>query len=745
MRINEIDLSDWCQIERRSINCSGHSLIGFIGSNGTGKSNALAAIKFLITGEVDDKLEDYVRFTASSTSVSMKFDVDTTSVDVRRTIAADGKSEAWMKLTDDKYGVDETFKKTSDVNDALERLLNIDRDLARNNIFVRQKHLDDILFTTPAKRERAWQRLCGLGDAEKIHTYLGTVLADIPEVADYTSQILECKQNIENLGKQIEGRADELSTLREKLVKTGNPARILEVQGKLNKCADARDKLVELLQRKTSADENVQKAISELAAAKGRIVKLATDNECDETALSMVIQERITTVDNILRAIAEAAALQKSMSDTAESIATSKLKLKALEEEDMSQVEAAVKSIEDTLKGIRDSQAKAGATIDLYQSLRTSMYKAGEAAECPLCASPIKDTASLIKRCDNILLDNQTRVSELLKEMQENDDLLREGTGLLKGHEAKIAQLRASINSMESTYLQQNQRVSDMDVDGYDKTYLEGVKAELEGVREEARSLRQSVSNMEADMARLNIAQNQANVDYNDAKKVADEFAGDIDPRSQADALCKVYDEAQAAQNLLNELEGANRADEANLKNWKASLERMEKMTMTGTTDCRVRNSVERIRNWFHYSQGPHKVTMAVLRELTGGVNEFLAILDGRFYVVPDEENLMFRVVFTDGRVQPEEPLPATRLSGGEKASLAVAFRLASYYMFSGSLGIICLDEPTEYLDARKIEAFGRFIEKLKEISTSLGLQIFMATHHVNIVPLFDSVERMDK
>jgi len=745
MRITEIEAKNWCQIEHRKVLCAGLNLIGFIGSNGTGKSNFLGLIKFLITGEVDDKLEDYVRYGTALAEGKINFNIDSTDVFVHRTITTDGKSTAHMRLIDDKYGVDETYDKTSDVNTALEKLLSIDRDLARNNIFVKQKHLDDILFTTPAKRERAWQRLCGLGDAEKIHTYLGNVLSDIPEVADYTSQILECKANIDNLRKQIDDRSEELVTLREKLTKTGNPARILEVQSKLNKCADARDKLAELLQRKTAADENVQKAISELADAKGRIVKLATDNECDETALEMTIQERITTVDNILRAIAEAATLQKSLSDTAESIAAAKLQLQALESEDMSEVEAAVSGIEDKLREIQKEQAKAGASIDLYQSLRTAMYKADESAECPLCASPIKDKESLIKRCDAILLENQTKVSTLLKDMDENAQLLREGSGIVKSHLTRIEQAKASITSMENTYAQQNRRIQEMNVEGYDKTHLEGVKAGLEGVREEARSLRQAATKLEMDMARLNVVQNQANVDYNDAKKVSDEFGSDIDPRAQANALCGVYDEAQTAQNLLNELEGANKADETNLKNWKDSLERMEKMTMTGTTDCKVRNSIERIRNWFHYSQGPHKVTMAVLRELTGGVNEFLAILDGRFYVVPDEENLMFRVVFTDGREQPDEPLPATRLSGGEKASLAVAFRLASYYMFSGQLGLICLDEPTEYLDSRKIEAFGRFIEKLKEISTSLGLQIFMATHHVNIIPLFDSVERMDK
>jgi exonuclease SbcC len=146
------------------------------------------------------------------------------------------------------------------------------------------------------------------------------------------------------------------------------------------------------------------------------------------------------------------------------------------------------------------------------------------------------------------------------------------------------------------------------------------------------------------------------------------------------------------------------------------------------------------VRDWFHYSNGPHALATAVLQEMNQDVNNFLGQFSAPFSVIQGSDALGFRCIFHDGRNTPSEPPEAYHLSGGQKIQLAIAFRFASYCMFANKLGLLSLDEPTVYLDAQNVGAFCTLLQKIKEVAQKMNLQVIIATHERAVMPFIDTV-----
>ena len=101
-------------------------------------------------------------------------------------------------------------------------------------------------------------------------------------------------------------------------------------------------------------------------------------------------------------------------------------------------------------------------------------------------------------------------------------------------------------------------------------------------------------------------------------------------------------------------------------------------------------------------------------------------------------DGLGFLVDFPDGRSQ-----PASRLSGGQKVVLALAFRIAVNSLFAADLGVIALDEPTAYLDDENISCLDVALARLRDLSEARGLQCILITHEKGLGHLFDHVVQL--
>ena len=105
------------------------------------------------------------------------------------------------------YG-DVTVHGITAVAAAIKEHLGVDKDLAKQIVFVRQAEIDSILFTDPRVRELSFQRMMGIGDVAKIYDTLGKKLASMAKQEDYDMRIADSKAQLES----FEGRFVELSS-----------------------------------------------------------------------------------------------------------------------------------------------------------------------------------------------------------------------------------------------------------------------------------------------------------------------------------------------------------------------------------------------------------------------------------------------------------------------------------------------------------------------------------------------------
>ena len=91
-------------------------------------------------------------------------------------------------------------------------------------------------------------------------------------------------------------------------------------------------------------------------------------------------------------------------------------------------------------------------------------------------------------------------------------------------------------------------------------------------------------------------------------------------------------------------------------------------------------------------------------------------------------------VVSADGDLEARrrDGRPVPRLSGGQSAVLALAWRMAM------SPGLLCLDEPTYGLDDRRIAHLRDAVAAWRESGT--GGQLIVVTHERRLVSAFDRV-----
>lgn len=203
--------------------------------------------------------------------------------------------------------------------------------------------------------------------------------------------------------------------------------------------------------------------------------------------------------------------------------------------------------------------------------------------------------------------------------------------------------------------------------------------------------------------------------------------------RAQSSEQLRLMQVAQD-KGQISELEKAITA----LEDTVVTLERKQAQQGTQTA---VLGTLDKVRSWFNYANGPRNMATAVLAEMNTDVNKFLSNFTSPFSVTPDESTFGFRCLFTDGRQTPSGgPPDASMLSGGQKVQLAVAFRLASYCMFAGKLGLLSLDEPSAYLDDANIGRFGDLLVQIKKIASGMNLQLIMATHEQSLTPFADTV-----
>lgn len=715
MKLKNIKICNLFQYEDLETSFSGN-LVGIVGKNGTGKSNFLNSLHFAFAGEVPGKTKEQVlRWGAESGYVRVEFEHEGQTGSIERHVPG---VKAVLKLGDEK------FTGIKAVNAAVLEKLGMDKDIFRL-VFVKQAELDSILFDQASRREVAFQRMCGLGDASRLHRNLKDLIASVfnETDGDLEAAIAVLEEEKEKSEKELAETKLKVSELAKKLEDLG-PEAFLEAEIEKYSLAS---RLKYALQVGKDAYERNKKELERLRAEKESL-----SGFLDDETLKNAKDELANSVNELQKW----EMFTKTFSERAERFETNRMTIATIETEskEFENLEELERSVEEESKSLAFGRSLAG----LYQSAIDATKELGHYSTCPLCGSRMSedvltsfkmrlaechtDSSKLDELKKNLVWQRRRmaelsgKLSALYESVQGDENWLRENSGKLQAGE--LEQMREAVSQMR-------QFVDD-----------------AVGKSARAKQVEWGISRVESDIG------NHIDSEEKCRKQLEERGISPDMTHDEAEAYLtgykerlsdynKVYAEHRSAAGLVYSLETRIRGIEKNLEETKAKLANTE-------TREKTRNTLLAVADWLHYSNGPHKLSAKILSVLTDDTNRFLETLDSPFSVSVDPETLGYLFSMNDGS-GPETPQPAETLSGGQKVLLAVAFRLASYCMFAGKYGLMALDEPTAYLDDANVANFCTLLDSIKSMAASMDLQILISTHERAVLPYLDSVLDIDK
>lgn len=724
MILKRVELVNYCQHEHVEIEVSGN-LIAVVGHNGVGKSNLLGALQFALTGEQPGKNKaDLLHWGAKEGHVALEFVHDGKPGRIERSVSSN-------KVTLEYDG--ETTSGITNVAKVLEERLRLDKDIVRQSVFVRQAEVDAIISAKTDRREReiAFQRLLGL-DAAKIHKTLTDWMYTAVKPVSYDIQLTDATRRL----GELESRKAELDA------SVAKAASELEAFGDVD--ASSGDGIVKCI----AAIASVLSAKSEVAtceqAAAGRKATLETTRAAsadagEDPGVDMAEQaEKIAA----LRSEVETAVRREKAEAASKEADRCLAEVEAAEhpsETDVAKADAEARTRSDELAAL---------SHDIGTRTKAVGVLSGGESACPVCGKPLDEHAVGQMRTELRYMEEKARelagrkaeadkaaaeVRKAYTEWNRREFLCRNAANQAKATldatptsmlDATTAQ--ASLDAETATW--RSQKAYDERTAGHAKA-IKDAELRLEVAEKALLDARTRLA--AAEEAAVAVCGKEASADWTQAKLALESVAAEADARrgrhtELKTALASVTSARDEVARTLETLQGTVKS----LKEAQAEQDLLAKRLAT----------LERVRDWFHYGNGPRILVTQVMAALTEDVNRFLGNFTAPFVVEPDEDQVGFRVDFTDGRTRPETPPGTDVLSGGERVQLAVAFRLAIYCMFAGKLGLLSLDEPTAYLDDGNVDRFGVLLGKVREIARNMNTQVFMATHERAVIPHMDAV-----
>lgn len=708
MHADKIVLQEWCQHQRLEIEF-GQGLTAIMGPNGSGKSNVLAAMKFALTGtNINEGPQDRnVRQLSDPTATSH---VEFTFTHAGRTsVVTRYLRPAARVSTMAVTGMTDPIRGDKKINEAICDMLNTDTHMLNDITIVDQADIFGFLDKTKSKRAEAFGKLFGTEDSEKVWAACRKHLTDLHQpavVADVDATIAAkvlAEAEREELIKLINGRSVENAYARAEAAKT----EIDNISVKLG--------LENRIGEVTTHIEGHQVSFERSSLA-------AQQAEADKAKIS-------EAYDNIKEVAAKAHQALDDW-DKIHRIADRKSKLEA-------QIICVKASIDRIHRPENDPNTCSMPALDkeeiaarieeLNLAISTKQkfvdsFKDGQ-AECYVCGTHTSLLETALDGAEMELPHLIQSRDRAVKELQECTQHLVRCTAWQREYDTLNSEFEATashLESLEDAPSPPDGSKQDMldlvaDFNAYEAGLVD-IDKQCTAHGNEAAEMKGRLKQMVADRDRIQ-------AEFN---------ANETDPALFTHYL-ELQTEAKAEMSEISNLERRLAGAEAEIHHKGNRIEEERAAAVAATDEHAWIDYVKEIRELTHRDAAPRFVFQRNLQRLQNGVNQYLSMFETDFRATATE-GCSFEANFSNGVVQPAE-----RLSGGQKVVLALAFRLAVHFMYA-DLGFLALDEPTAWLDEHHIEGFAPVLNRLREFTSSRGLQCIIVTHEQSLAPLFDQV-----
>ena len=733
MKLKKLILHNYKQHADLEQEFNGH-FIGIVGRNGAGKSNLLGALNFALSGEQPGfKKTDLLRWGSSSGYVKLEFEHNGVEGLIYR--------ELNTSRAEFMYG-DESYSTATAVSKGIYFHLGLDKDILKQTIFVRQAEIDSILFEDPRVRQLAFQKLCGVGDAAKIHKKLGEELSGLKVPPDYGEQIADGKQRQAEMQERLNQLQTTLDNARTEREKCPSTAVLQSEYGVYTGISTTLNRLNAVL-------TEISEYNGVLAVAEEQQLELdahvpGVDVQVIDSKLDKARKDFTARSDyDRLRAAWEQAG--KAIIALGDKPVPREL---PYDEAYISQLEEAANSAAATLHSLKSE-------IKMYEDLERTVGQL-QNVPCPVCATPMKDASHVKNKLDEL----RGKLSECDAEQARKayNDAVEVRLAVQRSNATALQTYQFRYDSLVKEYTKAEADFKAVEAGAPEQaaTVLEAEIQALELQRNAVISaftkrnqLTNTITNAKAQLLKLNQEQEQLVARVEEIPGLAQIWKSGLEATNAhiAQRTGELASQIQELQNLdqqLAQLTGMVGELKTNLEQLESTLKTLEDKRSNQGAYKAVIDTLTNVRNWFHYNNGPNTLANSVLNSMNTDINDFLAQFSAPFSVSQSEEALGFKCLFHDGRDMPDDGAPdAYHLSGGQRIQLAIAFRFASYCMFANKLGLLSLDEPTVHLDEQNVGAFCTLISKVREVAQKMDLQVLISTHEPSVIPFMDTVIRV--
>lgn len=707
MQLLRLEVKNWCQHKHRVCTFT-RGLVAIVGKIGSGKSNLLGAICWLLTGENPNagvKADNVSQLAGDEEPAyaTLEFEHAGHVVVVTRHLLPE-KEQATL-LVDGN----ETARGDKAVTAYIEKLLGIDSKFISRFVIVAQNEIFAFIEEGAAEVDRFFQKLFGTAVAEKCQDAIGKHLnkLTIPEVIETSNQLIT---RLDELNVQ-------LNALDEEIAKLPSLESFLAIQQTQQKTIQDWDRRVKLIEELVVAETSVQIHESQL----GDVVRELAQYDSDLDALRKALGGDQEAHSNAKIALGHWANYKhlSAAKEKAQNRLDEIAKLRAVATKPL---QPAPESIDVAVKAAMTTVA------DLNRLTKfVSTFAAAGVAECPTCHTPAKDLKKAVEEAQASIIG----LTELRKQQdaavqaayaaKQAYDAWAQQDANFAAEEKQLQESMALFSNVQLPELSEEESAKIvMDFENFQKAEL-GILPLRSAAHEKRAALtgglsaaKQQYENLQSQISDIKVTQAEAHMATTVLQTLSQQ--------------CVKRQELERQQAEL-----------------KFSCDNINQQYLTAKEN---EQKAERMREWTDRANSakdalkaaPRIVAARNLKRLESAINELLQVFGVDFFVrAANDESPTFIAEFFDGRKQ-----PAKRLSYGQKTVLALAFRVAVNALFAEEIGLLALDEPTAYLDQQRIKALAPVLEKLRELSTARGLQCLLVTHETSLAHLFESAVELD-
>jgi exonuclease SbcC len=786
------------EIELNNIRSHVHTTINFTdginiitGNTGSGKSSILMALEYALFGKIGEGREEgkmLLRRGESTGSIAVKFGESESEYYIKRGLkrtagaVRNDDSENEIRKDDEMVNLQ---NRASDLNDYILKTLKIESDTPLKTFesitYIKQDELKELIFDSGQTKQEYIDQLLQLNKYVDTYNALKDVISLIKEEVD-VKRLEEALTVDENDLIRIESRINELKTINEVARKElsnidneikSNKSGLEQAESKLKFYNEKKSEHTRLLAERYEKLSRLEKLKESISKLEREIATRNTDILNIDEKKEDTIKKRIREIEikrdektqeerSAFKSLYEKKAHEKSKIDKLKDLeseisrlTSDRLKL----ETELSKVEKDLKDATETLSTDELNGRIKQIKIEI-EGINKDKNEAINNKVCQICGENITNTAHLEKEYNSRLSEYNRIISDLSKMINLNKigktkaTLEKDFSVFIGKRDDIIKRLEEKIKETTEVNLEEIRAVIETDNKMYEvllseEKLLTNELKELNLELDSINKIRNELKELEINRARKDSLESEA-------KKLDEELEITLSKINSIDFKQEELNESESIYKditlLIHKLTSESSRLKGNVEARESeiseNLHKLDEVKEKLKKRDELRREVEKRDNFLTLIDNLRK-DIRDIREYVRNrfINDFKAIFQSRFSEIRSESEYTIDIDndYNVKVIASNDILDAKALSGGEKTSVALAYRMALSSIASLLGGVnknesLLMDEPTSGLDKEDINALSSCITKITDIN-----QIIIVTHEDTMKNIADNMISVSK